>query len=94
MKAEAGHKVDGRWIKMPLADALTPKSGRICYGPSYWMLTGDDELLFYERYTSPQCNTNKALCERWMASTGRFAPPAAKIKFLEIVYLPHNPNDY
>ena len=91
---EDGHTFDGRWIKMPLADAITPKDGRLCYGPAWWMLTAEDELLFFRRYTSPQCNPSKTLCERFVSSKGPNTPPASKVTYLETVYLPHNPDDY
>ena len=94
VKIEAGHTLDGQWIKMPLADALTPKGGRLCYGPAWWMLTAEDELLFFRRYTSPQCNSSKTLCERFMLGKGLNVPPASKVTYLETVYLPHNPADY
>ena len=77
-----------KFIKMPVEDLTTPAAGRIVYGASYWIVTADNNVLFYKGYYSPQCNSNKAIVER-------FSRPAdSSIVFIPIAYLPHNCHDY
>lgn len=88
---ESWHKQHGRWIVAPVADITTPRPGRICYGPRWWAVTENDEVLFFDRYGSPQCNINKAIVERlgkW------FDAPATTPKFIEMAFLPHRCSDY
>jgi hypothetical protein len=88
---EAGHKKVGRWIHVPVKDITTPKDGRICYGPRWWKVTEDGDVLFFDAYTSPQCNVSKAVVER--TGKGYDAPPT-KAVFLEMAFLPHYCGDY
>tara|TARA_R110000868_G_scaffold246606_1_gene503197 strand:- start:44 stop:334 length:291 start_codon:yes stop_codon:yes gene_type:complete len=86
-----GHREQGRWILAPVDDISTPKPGRICYGPLWWKVTDNNEVLFFDTYGSPQCNTNKAIVER--RGFG-FDAPKTTPKFLEIAFLPHRCSDY
>ena len=90
-KLEKGHRLHGRWILAPVSDITTPKGGRRCYGPSWWIVTDADEVLFFERYTSPQCNSNEAVMRKYR---GSFGAPAGTPKFIEMAYLPHRCRDY
>jgi hypothetical protein len=90
-KVEDGHKLQGRWILAPVADITTPKPGRICYGPRWWAVTESGEVLFFDRYGSPQCNINKAIVERLGS---RFDAPATTPQLIEMAYLPHRCSDY
>jgi hypothetical protein len=90
-KVQDGHKQQGRWILAPLADITTPKPGRICYGPRWWAVTENDEVLFFDRYSSPQCNANKAIVDRLGSG---FDAPETTPKFVEMAFLPHQCSDY
>lgn len=90
-KLHVGHKRQGRWILVPLADITTPQPGRICYGPRWWKVTENNEVLFFDTYGSPQCNQHKAIVER--VGCG-FDAPATTPKFVEMAFLPHRCSDY
>jgi hypothetical protein len=90
-KIQDGHKQDGRWILAPLTDITTPKSGRVCYGQRWWAVTENNEVLFFKSYSSPQCNTNRAIVERL---ANRLDAPQTTPKFVEMAFLPHNCGDY
>lgn len=88
---EEGHIKLGRWILVPVADLTTPKPGRIVYGPRWWAVTETDEVLFFDTYCSPQCNTNPSIVER--LGRGFDAPPTTP-RFIEMAFLPHRCSDY
>jgi hypothetical protein len=69
------------WIKMPIAELVTPKPGRLCKGPSFWAVTPDECVLFFEDYSSPQSNTNRAIVER--------IRPGLEVRFIEMAFVPH-----
>ena len=75
-----------RWIKMKVEDLLTPKEGRVCYGPRWWAVTEDDCVLFYKSYNSPQCNTVKSICEH--------IRPDCRVEFFDIAFVPHKCEDW
>ena len=91
VKIEEGHKQIGRWIIVPVSDLQTPKPGRIVYGPMWWAVTENDEVLFFDSYGSPQCNHHKSTTER--IAKGYGAPPTTA-QFLDVAFLPHNCSDY
>lgn len=89
-KVVDGHKVMGRWILAPLSDITTPKTGRICLASRWWMATENDEVLFFDTYSSPQCNANKSVVER---IGGGFGAPKTEPRFIEMAFLPHRCSD-
>lgn len=91
VKLMEGHKSSGEWILVPISNLTTPKDGRICYCNHWWRVTEDNDVLFYRRYTSPQCNSNKAVMER----VGKaFDAPITTLQYIEVAFLPHNCSDY
>jgi hypothetical protein len=90
-KIEPGHTKQGRWILAPVKDITTPKPGRICFGPHWWAVTENNEVLFFDQYWSPQCNTNPTIVERIGCG---FDAPATTPKFIEMAFLPHRCSDY
>ena len=76
----------GLWIKMPLSELLTPRSGRVCKGPSWWAVTPDECVLFYQTYASPQCNENRSIAER--------VAPGLEVRFIEMAFVPYKRKDY
>jgi len=92
-----GHRRQGKWILAPLEDVTTPKAGRSCYGPAYWMVTENDEVIFFETYHSPQCNTDLSLVERWLKRAGGSRTfdflPAVRIVRLPMAYIPRSINE-
>lgn len=90
-KVQAGHRQQGRWILAPLSDITTPKPGRICYGPRWWAVTTDGDVLFFDTYGSPQCNQSQSLVERLGKG---FDAPETTQTFVEMAFLPHTCSDY
>lgn len=74
------------WIKMPVSDLTTPKTGRICKGPSWWAITPDDCVLFFKSYGSPQCNSVKEIVER--------IRPGIEVRHIQAAFIPHRCQDY
>jgi hypothetical protein len=90
-KVETGHKRNGRWILVPVDDITTPKPGRICYGPRWWKVTAENEVLFFDAYYSPQCSVSKSVVER----TGKgYDAPQTEPRFIEMAFIPHKCTDY
>lgn len=62
MAREEFHKDYERapWSKMPISELQAYRPGYVCKAPSYWAVTPDNCVLFYETrgHSSPQCNTN------------------------------------
>jgi hypothetical protein len=86
-----GHRQEGDWIFVPLEDLTTPQPGRIVYGPRWWAVTEAGEVLFYKRYTSPQCNSEKTIIERVLS---QYEPVKTTAQFIPLAYLPHRCSDY
>jgi hypothetical protein len=84
-KVQAGHRRYGRWILAPVSDITTPKPGRICYGPRWWAVTKNDEVLFFDCYGSPQCNASEAIAARLGKG---FDAPATALRFIDMAFLP------
>ena len=82
-----GHRLEGRWIIAPLSDISVPKIGRICYPNKWWRVTENKEVLFFDYYSSPQCNDNKSIVDR--LACGFDAPPTTSM-FLENAFLPQS----
>lgn len=74
------------WIKMPIAELVTPKPGRLCKRPAFWAVTPDECVLFFKGYYSPQCNVNRFIVER--------IRPGLEVRFIEMAFVPHNCKDY
>ena len=91
VKIEESHKQEGRWIKVPISDLTTPKPGRLCYGPLWWAVTENDEVLFFDTYGSPQCNIAKGIAERLGKG---FDAPLTTPRFIEVAFIPHRCSDY
>lgn len=91
MKVYDGHRKEGRWIIAPVADITTPKPGRICCGPRWWCVTDNDEVMFFDRYSSPQCNIHEGIAAHLGSGFG--APPTTP-RFIEMTFLPHSCGDY
>ena len=90
-KLQPGHKQHGRWILVPVSDITTPKQGRLVYGPRWWAVTENDEVLFFDTYVSPQCNSNKQIVERLGKG---FDAPITEPRFIEVSFIPHRCSDY
>lgn len=88
---EESHKQEGRWIKVPVSDLITPKPGRLCYGPRWWAVTENDEVLFFDDYGSPQCNRAESIVERLGKG---FDAPLTTPRFIEVAFVPHRCSDY
>jgi hypothetical protein len=82
---------DPRFVRVPLSDITTPKSGRICMGERYWAITPENEALFFKLRPSstgsPQCNSNRSIVERLL-------PEGCRVEFVPMAFLPHRCSDY
>ena len=79
-----------KFERVPIADIDHPEVARICYPPSWWIVSPDREVFFFRpNHTSPQCNDNRLIVDRWLP---RF--PGCTVEQLPMVYLKHNCNDY
>lgn len=80
-----------KFEKVPISDILEPKPGRICYHSSYWIITDNEEVLFFRKgHNSPQCNMNENIATGFLKSF----PNTYTCRLLPIVYLKHNCADY
>ena len=79
-----------KYQRVPIAEIMAPKPGRIVYQESYWIVTPEREVLFFHKgHNSPQCNTNKEIVESWLP---RF--PGCTMEYMPMFYLEHNCYDY
>lgn len=79
---------DKRYYRVPLTDITQPKPGRICVGPRYWVVTPEQEVLFYgQRYLAPQCHPSESVMKQ-------VAPKGCTVVYIPMVFLPHNCTDY
>ena len=79
--------------RVPVDDILRPAVGRICYRGAWWVVTPENEVLFFKKYNltghdSPQCNTNKVIVDCWILT--RF--PECHVEWLPITFLNHQCN--
>lgn len=74
------------WLKMSLEELTTPKEGRVCRLGRWWAVTEQNEVLFFKRHTSPQCNYNVEVMKS--------IHPEARHVFVPVAYVPFNVNDY
>ena len=72
------------YMRIPIEEAIKiPDDGIfMIYKNRYWAVK-DGNILFYRRYTSPQCNSDKRIMDR-MVNEHR-----NEILFLERVFVPH-----
>ena len=82
-----------KFVKLPIQEATVPKDGYVCLANRYWIVTENNELLFYignsrkKHYCSPQCNYNESI-------TKRLCKDGTKVLFIPFVFVPHNCHDY
>lgn len=79
------------FIRMPLTELVVPKGGRICLTDLWWLVTKDNEVLFYKSYSCPQCNANKEIAER-IASCKQYE--GTRVFFVPAAFVPHKCSDY
>lgn len=79
------------FITMSLEDLQTPKPGRLCHGPAYWVVV-DGNVLFYKAYFSPQCNSNQQITERFIKAD--YFDGKATVQYVPLSFIPHNCSDY
>lgn len=86
MDDELHHDYDrAPWRKVPIAEVTTFKPGCTCLAPSYWAVTPDECVIFYEsrRHSAPQRNTNPEVV--------RHLHPTLAIRLIEQAYAPREP---
>ena len=74
------------WTRMHIDEVRTPRVGRICYGPAWWIVTPDDYVLFSgQNCTRPQCNEDLRVTEMLV----RRCHPECHPVFVDMAYVPH-----
>lgn len=73
------------WVKIPIEEIKTPKAGKACYGPAWWVVTPDDCVLKFRGH-SFQCNTDKAIVEYLIAKTHH----RCRAEFIEMAFVSKN----
>jgi len=87
--------IQNKWILVPLSDITTPKEGRICYSSRWWLVTSNNEVLFYKSYNSPQCNGNKKLSEYLAGRISKEIEDSnLTCQFIDMAFIPHDCGDY
>ena len=85
-----GHRVKGDFILAPQTDIEKPADGRICKGGRWWLLTENNEVLFYKSYSSPQCNSNRAITAHLSHSAlSKTACGPLSVVYLSVAFVPH-----
>lgn len=76
---------DADFLKMPVVELTSPREGSIVYLNRWWVITENDEVLFYTARGSfsPQCNGNKTVAERVLKLY-----PNAHIEQIPVAYVP------
>jgi hypothetical protein len=87
-----------KFRRMSLDELTTPKPGRLCYGPAWWTVTAEREVLFFmpgkrRDYGSPQCNSNED-CARYLHRSKEQEFPGSTVEFVPMAFIPHDCNDY
>jgi hypothetical protein len=77
--------------KLPLSQLKEPSEGAICVTNSFWLLTPDNQVLFYGY--APQCNTSPSLCGLLIGSTSQQVGCDLSIRFAEVAYIPTSHQD-
>ena len=70
-----------KYLKIPISEIEFPACGYVCYPESYWLITDDNCVIFYNGI-SPQCNTNYKIA-KMISDKGT----KLEVKLLPIVYL-------
>jgi hypothetical protein len=83
MSSERRSYSDHAFLRIPLKEIKTVRSGKICYPESWWAVTPDDQVLFFtgQNYFTPQCNNNKSITERIM-------PTGCRAEWIEMAFIP------
>lgn len=57
----------------------------MCMGGRWWAVTDNNEVLFFDGYYSPQCNSNEAIVSRIGCGFG--APPTKPV-YIPMAFIP------
>ena len=73
-----------KFKKVSIKEIITPKPGKICYPPSWWVTDGEN-VFFYNK-NRPQCNSDERVMNHLY--------PNEKTIFIEVAFLDHDCRDY
>jgi len=76
-----------KYLYVKISDAIVPRDGYTVMLNRWWV-TKDDCLVYYRDMLHPQCNTDVRITKRLCEISG------GVVKFIPIVYEPHNCYDY
>lgn len=100
IQTQFGHYWHGNWIVVPMDDIIVPRTGRVCMGQYWWLVTGNNEVLFQGSYASPYCNRSehvmRHLLDKFntMHATAAGNPVVKDCRYIEMAYAPHSCSDY
>ncbi len=74
-----------KWEKVSVKDLQDPINGARCVCDHYWIVTKDDEVLFYKMGDSfsMQCNSDTRI-----SNSGLKYYPECRIEFFKVLYIP------
>jgi hypothetical protein len=80
-----------RYVFIPVEKAIVPPPGLIEHIKDHWWLVHPEKgVAFYDkRAMAPQCNSNRFIVERVLASS-----PWAEVRFIPSVFRRIDPQDY
>lgn len=89
------HRKKGKWIFAPISSLMMPEHGHICYGPSWWAVTRSNEVLFFDKYSSPLSNTDKSIVEH-MIKSRTSDPDLSPLtpRLISMLFIPHKCSEY
>lgn len=77
-------------IFLPKLEASIPPRGHINHiTDSWWIVHPTKGYVFWRSFTSPQCNSNKSICQGFLAMY-----PWAQVEFAKSVFTPLNISVY
>lgn len=81
------------FIRVPLEKITTTPTKSGCWRlirDHWWCVDSEENVLFYKRLTSPQCNTNKNIAERLIS----LDESVVNVVFINYAWIRHDCEDY
>lgn len=80
-----------KYTHLSLERLKTPTNGTLVFTDRYWLVTPQNEVLFFRSYTCPQCNSNKEIAERIL---GERIAEGYRVEYVPVAYVPFDPSDW
>lgn len=78
------------FLRVPISEITRPKDGRQTLMNRYWIVTENNEVLFYKK-TFPQCNSREDITNSLLTRFKIHSDPIftnAKVKFIKLAFIP------